>query len=123
MSAFDHTTHRGIGHSISNRARLLSDLSAALARQDALDAMLRERLLKKAPTALHEWLTEDAILSGLFKGGKAHTKVRYGEYGFKSAADAEGKMKALRSVWKDVVTIDVDTRDPGRAEIIVAALL
>jgi len=121
---FDHTTHRGIGLSISNRASLMSELAKKIAEQDRADTVLQERLLEKAPEELREWLSEDAVLTNLFKYGRCGTKLNFNkDYGFGDFADVEAKMRALRKAWKDVVQLRIDKPEPHRVEIHLSALM
>ncbi len=115
---------RGVGQSISFRASLTIELAQKLAAQDQLDAELTQQLLAVVPTELQEWIEQEAILTILFTHGKYDTNiVFYGDYGFQNFGDVNAKLKKLRRVWKDVVTIQIDEPEQQQVRVYFAAVM
>ncbi len=120
--------YRGIGNSISYRAGLMNELAMKMAEQDIRDKELRGELLKLAPAFLHKWLSEDLVLTSLFKFGRYDTKIVFGDmYNFKNVADTRQKIKMLAEAWDGVVLIQLGIPDgtpkPHRIPICLSAIM
>ena len=117
--------YRRIGVSITMRAALLAELGEKLARYDEADRVLEAQFLEVVPEELRKWIDNQAILSNLFRYGRASDKIYCNHhFGFGDFEDTVKKLKQLRTAWRNAVSIEWDDHpESGQVEVTFGALM